>query len=216
MRYHHVSIFLIDLHDPELHGFINKDIVIPYGADVDLRTGEECLNAKDIDNHTAFRPTLDIALYHLLLLVSQGDAIPSFQDTRLFMRQQQLPMPILLAIHVYLHLIAHSQIRIVPELAHRDYTLRLIPHVHHHIALRYRYHLARHDLIVDHFRHRFIVALLHRLALLGIVVRIGRQIVPIHIRIPALDHRAARTLLVLHLHCFTSPYYLLLVRHYVN
>ncbi len=57
-----VLVFLVDFHNLELHGLVHEHVVVTYGAHVDLRTGEECLDAEHIDDHTALGAALDVAL----------------------------------------------------------------------------------------------------------------------------------------------------------
>ena len=76
VRNNHILVFLVDLDDLELHGLANEYVVVADGLHVDLRAGEEGFDAEYIDNHTALRAALDVALDHFLVFQSLVDALP--------------------------------------------------------------------------------------------------------------------------------------------
>jgi hypothetical protein len=71
-----IAVFLVDLDNLELHSLANEDIVIADGTNVDLRAGEECLDAEYVDDHAAFGATLDVACDDFIILESVVDALP--------------------------------------------------------------------------------------------------------------------------------------------
>ena len=77
MRYNNIAEVLVDLHDLELHGFVNVVIIVADGAYVDLGTGQEGLDAKYIDDHTTLGAALDVTLDDLVVLKRFVNAIPA-------------------------------------------------------------------------------------------------------------------------------------------
>ena len=73
---HHVAVFVVDLDDLEIHGLVDEHVVVADGLHVDLRAGQECLDAEYIDDHTALGAALHVALHNLVLLECLVHEIP--------------------------------------------------------------------------------------------------------------------------------------------
>ena len=96
---------------------------------VDLATGEECLDAEYVNNHTALSAALDEALNNLLVLEGGVNALPALAEASLLVRQDKLTLAVLLVFYVNLHLVAHLQVGIVAEFACGDDTVALVADV---------------------------------------------------------------------------------------
>ena len=77
VRDNHVAELLVDLDHLEFHRLAYELIVVAYGVNVDLRAGEECLDTKHVDDHTALRAALDEALDDLILLEGCVHLVPT-------------------------------------------------------------------------------------------------------------------------------------------
>ena len=67
---------MIDLDDLELHRLTNEYIVVADRLNIDLRTGQEGLDTKYIDDHTTLRAALDVTLDYFVFLQSLVHTIP--------------------------------------------------------------------------------------------------------------------------------------------
>ena len=59
MGNNHIFEFLIDFNHFEFHRFSNEHIIITNRLNINLRARQKCFNTEHINNHTAFRTTLD-------------------------------------------------------------------------------------------------------------------------------------------------------------
>ena len=69
VRHHYVLVFVVDLHNLELHGFAYVYIIVANGLYINLRTGQKSLDTEYIDNKatfcTAFHETInDLVIIH--------------------------------------------------------------------------------------------------------------------------------------------------------
>ena len=62
VAYNNIAEFGVDLHNLEFHGLADEDIVVADGFHVDLRAGEESLDAEHVDDHAAFGAAFDVTL----------------------------------------------------------------------------------------------------------------------------------------------------------
>ena len=76
VRNDNVFEFLVDLDNFEFHCLAYEEVVVADGLDVDLRAGEECLDAEYVDNHAAFCAALDVALDDFVVFESRVDTFP--------------------------------------------------------------------------------------------------------------------------------------------
>ena len=87
VRYDYVAILGVDLDDLELHRLVDKGVIVLDRTYVDLRPRQECLDAKDVDDHTAVDTVLDVAQDDLVILLSSCDLLPSTSCTSLAVRE---------------------------------------------------------------------------------------------------------------------------------
>ena len=77
VAYNNILVVLIDLDNLELHSFAYEDIVVTDGLNVNLRAGQEGLDAEYIDNHTTLSAALNVTLNNFFLLQSLIYTIPA-------------------------------------------------------------------------------------------------------------------------------------------
>ena len=122
---YYVLIFLVDFDNLEFHRLSNEYVVVANGLQVDLATGQECLNTEYVDNHT----TLGAALYEAFddFLVFEGFvyAIPCLAQACLLVRQDKLAALVLLIFDIYLYGVANLKFGVVAELAYGHDTVAL-------------------------------------------------------------------------------------------
>ena len=82
---------------------------------VDLATGQEGLDTEYINNHTALRAALDVALDNLLSLESSVNALPALRHAGFLVRQHELAFLVLSVLNVNLHNVAGLQVGVVAE-----------------------------------------------------------------------------------------------------
>ena len=159
VRNDHIAELLVDLHHLELHRLTNELVVVAYGMNVNLRAGQESLDAEHVDDHTTLCAALDEALDHLLLVESLIHAIPSLRQACLLVRKQQLTLAVLSALHVDLHHVALFQVGVVAEFSGGDDTIALVANVDNNFFLVNADDLAIHNLMVGHLVQGFVVGL---------------------------------------------------------
>ena len=173
VRHDHVAELLIDLHDLELHGLVHVYVVVANGFHVDLRSGQERLDAEHVDDHTALRAALDVTLDDFVLLQRFVDTVPRLELPGFLVRKGQLAVLVLGRLHVDFDLVAYLQVGVVAELRYRDDTLALIADIDDNLALvDTRYGSLDHFADVD-VRKRLVVSL----GDLGFVLVVHTQVV---------------------------------------
>ena len=181
VRNDHVAELLVDLHHLELHGLVYIYVVVANGLHVDLRTGQERLDAEHVDDHTALRAALDVTLDDLVVGQRLVDAIPRFELTRLLVRKRQLAVLVLGRLHVDLDLLAYGQFGVVAEFGNGNDALALVADVDDNLALA-----DTHDRALDHLadgdvRQRLVVSGGDLLLRLGIDAQIVLERVPVEV-----------------------------------
>ena len=173
VRNDHVAELLIDLDDLEFHGLVHVYVVVANGFHVDLRSGQERLDAEHVDDHAALRAALDVTLDDLVVGQRLVDAIPRFELTRLLVRKRQLAVLVLGRLHVDLDLLAYGQFGVVAEFGNGNDALALIADIDDNLALvDTRYGSLDHFADVD-VRKRLVVSL----GDLGFVLVVHAQVV---------------------------------------
>ena len=148
VRHDHVAVLLVDLDNLELHGLVHIYVVVTDGLHVDLRTGEEGLDAEDIDDHAALRAALDVTLDHFVLLQGLIDAVPRLELACLLVREGQLTVLVLGRLNIDLDLVSDLQIGVVAELRNGNHAFALVADVHENLALG-----DGRNGTLDHFAH---------------------------------------------------------------
>ena len=135
VRHDDVAELLIDLHDLELHRLVDIDVVVADRLHVDLRAGQECLDAEHVDDHAALGAALDVAFDYLVLLERLVHTIPRAELAGFLVREHELPLLVLGAFDVYFDLLAYGQFGVISEFADRNDAFRLVADVDHYFAL---------------------------------------------------------------------------------
>ena len=76
VRNNHVAIFLVDLNDLKLHCFADEYVVVTDRLHVDLRAGQEGVDAVDIYDHAALGASANVSFEDLVAFEGVGDALP--------------------------------------------------------------------------------------------------------------------------------------------
>ncbi len=132
MRNNNVTEFSVDLNNFELHVFTNVNIIITDWLHVDLRSWQECLDSKYINDQTTFRTTTNEASNNLACLQSLINTLPRVVCARCFVRNYKLTIFVFLLLDVNFHFITDFQIRIITEFVDRNDTLRFVTQVNHY------------------------------------------------------------------------------------
>ena len=160
VRDNHVAELLIDFHNLELHRLAHEHVVVADGVNVDLAAGQECLDAKHIDNHTALRAALDVTRDDFFLLKSLVHTIPALREACLLVRKHQLTFLVLSGFNINFHLVADFQIGVVAEFRGGNDSVALVTNVHDYFLLVDVGHSAINDLVVGHLVEGFVVSVL--------------------------------------------------------
>ena len=149
VRNNDVLVFVVNLNDFEFHGLVNKDIIVADGLDIDLRTGEECLDVVEYsDDKTTFGTALDVAGDDFLALVGLIDALPALEDAGFLVRKEQLAVGVFLALYVHFNLVTHFEIGVVAQLGGGDNTVALETDVHNGFAVADAYNGTLNDFLL--------------------------------------------------------------------
>ena len=120
VRYDDVLELLVDFDNLEFHLLTNVNVEIANRLHIHLGTWQERLNSEDVYNETTFGAALHIALDNHVLLLRLIDLIPSTEDAGSAVRNHQLAILILLALHENRNDIAFLQVGVVSEFARAD------------------------------------------------------------------------------------------------
>ena len=111
---------MVDFDNFEIHLLTNVNVKIADRLDIYLRTGQERLNSKDVYDETTFGTALYIPLDDHVFLFRLVNLIPSAEDAGSAVRNHQLAILILLALHENRNDIAFLQVGVVSEFARAD------------------------------------------------------------------------------------------------
>ena len=67
---------MVDFNNLELHRFPDIGVIIPDWLDIDLRSGEESFDTKNINYHPAFCTALNISFYYFIIVQRGIDPVP--------------------------------------------------------------------------------------------------------------------------------------------
>ncbi len=115
VRHNDIAELLVDLHNLELHGLAHELVVVAYGMNVNLASGQECLDTKHVNNHTTLGTTLDEALNHLLCIEGGVHTVPRLAQASLLVRENQLTFFVLCALYINFYYVTDLQVGIVAE-----------------------------------------------------------------------------------------------------
>ena len=154
-----VAELLINLNHFELHGLSDKYVVVADGVYINLATGQECLDSKDVNNHTALRTALDITLNNLFVVKGIVDTLPAHAQTSLLVREQQLTFAVFLILNVHFDHVANLQVGVVAELAGGNNTVALVADVYDDFFFVNADNSTIDNLMFADFVQRFVVGL---------------------------------------------------------
>ena len=115
VRYDHIFELLIDFDNLEFHLLSDILVKITDRFHINLRTRQERLESKHVDNQTTLGAALHRTLDDHILFLGCVDLIPCMVDAGRFVAHNQLTMGILLLFDVDGHLVTSLQLRIVTE-----------------------------------------------------------------------------------------------------
>ena len=159
MADNHVFVFLVDFDNLEFHCLVDEYIVVADRADVDLRAGEERLDAEHVHDHAAFGAALDIAFDDFVVFESLVDAVPAAGLACLLVGEAELAVLVLKSLYEYLYFIAFLEVGVVAEFADGDDGIGLHAYVHAHVALGDGFHAADGHFIFFYRVERLVVGL---------------------------------------------------------
>ena len=148
MRHYHILVLLVDLDYLELHRLAYEYVVVADGLHVNLRTGQEGLDAEDVYNHTALRAALDVTLDDFLALKGCIDTLPRLAGTSLLVREYELATLVFLIVNVNFNHVTHLQVGVVAEFAYGDDAIALVADVYNNLALVDRDNRTFHNLVL--------------------------------------------------------------------
>src|SRR5262249_20130125 len=140
-RQHDVAALLVELDDLELVGLADERVEVAHRAQVDLRPGQERLDAAaDRDRQAALHALRDRPLDELVLLARDRDLVPDLQPVGLLLGEDAQAVLVLAGLEQDLDAVARLDVDLTvgtDELGERDLPLRLVADVHDDVVLRH-------------------------------------------------------------------------------
>ena len=130
-RENDIVALLVDLDDFELESFAEVFIEVAGRDDVDLRGGEEGVDA-DVDHQAALDLTADFAIDGAALGTDADDAVPVLLLLGPGERQHDHAVVVFEALQEDLDLVAHLGLHWILEFRERDCTLGFVTDIHQH------------------------------------------------------------------------------------
>src|SRR5258706_6053853 len=146
VRYHDVVVGVVDLHDFHLNRLVDINIKVAYRFHVDLRTGQEGLDPKHVDNQSAFRSALYKSFNHLVFIHCGLNIFPSFHQVCFPAGKDQLAHGIFPFFDEQVYFVTDFQVRHVFEFRQRNQPIRFETDVQDHVAV-----VDAHYNTLDHF-----------------------------------------------------------------
>lgn len=146
-----VSALLIDLEDLELVFFADEIVHILDRTDIDLGTGEERLDAVEIDDDAAFDAVLHQTGDYAAFAIFAGDFVPGLDEVRLLEADSGHAVLVFNFFEIDIHLVADLDIRPVAEFRGGDETFRLVADVYESAVVSLLDDFSRDDGILDEF-----------------------------------------------------------------
>ena len=128
-----VFAVVVDLDDLEVVGVADEAVEIFRGNDIDLRAGEERLDA-DIDGEAAFDDGLDLALDDAAFVEDLGDLVPVLFIGGAFLGEDDHAFVVFEADEEHFHFVADLEIFDVVEFRERDDAFGFVADIHEHFA----------------------------------------------------------------------------------
>ena len=164
---HDVAPTLVELDDAEVHRLADELLELLHGTQVDLRAGEEGLDA-DVDAEATLHAGCDLAMHGLACIVGLGDLFPSLHLVGAALAQHELAIVLTHGVEVDLHRVANRDGDValfIEELMAVDVALGLVADVNGDPVRVDVEHCASDD------------GLLSDVALVEVLVEEGREVV---------------------------------------
>ena len=126
-----VAAALVELDDLELELLAEQLVDVRDATERDLRTGEERVDAHEVDDHATLDLLDERAFDRLIVLVGETDALPHAHEVRLLLREDDRAFLILEVLEQDFDFVADLEVREVLELLERDAAFRLEADVEH-------------------------------------------------------------------------------------
>ena len=149
-RDHDVAALLVQLDDANFDLVALQAIEIAHRAQIDLRTRQEGARAQDVDRQAALDAIDDAHLDRRLVVEGLLDLVPGAQPLRLLVGEVDVALFGVAGLAHDGDLVAaldRDVAFVVLKLRHRNYALRLVADVHHHVLRRDLQHRAGDDLL---------------------------------------------------------------------
>ena len=169
-----VAPLLVELDDLEVERLANVLLEVPHGAEVDLRAGEERLDA-DVDREAALHASGDRAVHQLVTLDGAVDLVPDLQLVSLLLGEDDLAVLVLGLLEVDVDLVAGRDGQLAlgaHELLDGDLSLGLVADVDGDVVLGDLDHRTGDDLTFTRGVCR-LVLLQHRCEVSEVVGQVG-------------------------------------------
>src|SRR5438034_5791016 len=161
--YHNVPSTLIELDDLELELLTEQLVDVRHATKRDLRSGQERIDAHEVDDHAALDLLLQHVIDRLIVLVSDADALPHAHEIRLLLREHDRAFLVFQVLQQHLDLVAGLEVGHVLEFFEGDRALGFEADVQHHDVVADALNLRLHDLALIDGRERSLVQVHHPL-----------------------------------------------------
>ncbi len=128
-----VFAVVVDFDDLEIVGVADELLEILRGNDVDLRAGQECLDA-DVDGEAAFDDGADLAFDETVALEDFHDLVPVLSVGGFFLREHDHSLVIFEPLEEHFDFVANLQILHVVKFGERNDAFGFVADVHEHFA----------------------------------------------------------------------------------
>src|SRR5687767_2387630 len=161
-----VAAALVQLDDLELVLLTEELVDVRHAPQRDLRAGEECVDAHEVDDHTTLDLLDERAFHRLIVLVRETDALPHAHEVRFLLRENDGAFLVFQMLEKNLDLVTGLEVGQVLEFFTGNGALGFEADVEdHHVVTDFEY-TALHDLALFDRGERAVVHLHHPLVLL--------------------------------------------------
>ena len=136
MRNNYVFEFLVDFDNLKFHLLSNINVEITDRLDVYLRSRQESLDSKHINNQAAFRTALDLTLNDEISFLGFIDFVPSTEDAGSSVRYHQLAIFIFLALNKDGNNVSDLEFWVVSKFAGTNDALGFVTNIYDYFLFR--------------------------------------------------------------------------------
>src|SRR5688572_20442699 len=115
-----VAATLVELDDLELVLLAEELVDVRHATQRDLRAGEECVDAHEVDDHATLDLLDERAFDGLIILVGEADALPHAHEVRFLLREDDRSFLVLEVLQQHLDLVTGLEVGKILELLERD------------------------------------------------------------------------------------------------